>query len=270
VGHLLLYSLLYVAWRRLAGRPPRSWPAPGHRTILAFAVGLIVVTWVIRWWYSVDEWVPLLWIVPVEPARLPQYLGLFAVGAAAYRGDWLRTLPSGTGRWWLGVGLAAAAGMVAVQTLAPAGWRYNELADGGAGWQSSVRSTLEGFIGVGLAVGVPVVVRDLVRRPLRLVSALAVTSYAAYILHVYLVVPIQYALTSPALSPFVKFGIVAVLGVVFSFGAAHLSRRVPGVRRLLGTAVTGRGASGQTSACVARTPDSPGTGPAAAAPPSRP
>lgn len=34
--------------------------------------------------------------------------------------------------------------MVAVQMLAPDGWRFNEMADGGLAWQSAVRSTLEG------------------------------------------------------------------------------------------------------------------------------
>jgi glucans biosynthesis protein C len=154
----------------------------------------------------------------------------------AYRGDWLRKLPSGVGRLWLGVGLLAALCMVAVQMLAPDSWRYNEFANGGLAWQSLVRSTVEGLICVGLAVGVTVLVRDLIHRPLRLVSGLAATSYAAYILHVYIVVPLQVSITGVHASPFLKFGFVAVLAVLLSFGAAHLSRRVPGIRRLLGTA----------------------------------
>ena len=136
------------------------------------------------------------------------------------------------------MGLVASLCMVAVQMLAPDSWRYNELANGGLGWQSLVRSTLEGLVCVGLAVGLLVVVRDMVHRPLRLVSAMADTSYAAYILHPYIVVPLQVAITGPDVSPFLKFGVVAVLAVVLSFGAAHLSRSVPGLRRLLGTAPT--------------------------------
>jgi peptidoglycan/LPS O-acetylase OafA/YrhL len=99
-----------------------------------------------------------------------------------------------------------------------------------------VRSTLEGLVCVGLAVGVLVVVRDTVHRPLRRVSAMAATSYAAYILHLYIVVPLQAAITGPDLSPFLKFGVVAALAVLLSFGAAHTSRSVPGLHRLLGTA----------------------------------
>jgi surface polysaccharide O-acyltransferase-like enzyme len=235
LGHLMLYSAAYVTWRRFSGRAPHSWPTPGHRSILAFTLGLIGVTWVLRWWYPVDEWVPLLGVVPAEPARLPQYVSLFVLGAMAYRGDWLRRLPSGVGRTWLSVGLAASLCMVAVQMLAPDSSRYNQLANGGLGWPSVVRSGLEGLVCAGLAVGVLVVVRDLVHRPLRLVSAMAATSYAAYILHMSIVVPIQAAIAEPDVSPFLKFSVVAVLAVLLSFGAAHLSGRVPGIRRLLGT-----------------------------------
>ncbi|MGB8379966.1 MAG: hypothetical protein WCG47_01740 [Dermatophilaceae bacterium] len=98
--------------------------------------------------------------------------------------------------------------MVAVQMLAPDGWRFNEMADGGLAWQSAVRSTLEGLVCVGFAVG----------------------------LHLYIVVPMQVAMTGPDGSPFLKFGVVAVLSVLLSFGAARLSRRVPGIRRVLGAA----------------------------------
>jgi hypothetical protein len=235
VGHLLLYSAAYVIWRRFAGHPHRVWATPGHRTILAFTAGLVTVSWIVRWWYAIDDWVPLLGIVPVEPAHLPQYASLFVLGVMAYRSDWLQALPTRVGRRWLAVGLSASLAMVAMQTLAPHGWHYNTLADGGLGWQSAVRSTLEGLICVGLAVGLPVVLRDLTHRPLPLVSAAAMTSYAAYILHVYILVPLQASITGLDLSPFLKFGFVAGLGLLLSFGAARLSGRVPGVRRLLGT-----------------------------------
>jgi glucans biosynthesis protein C len=194
LGHLPLYSAIYIAWRRFAG-PPRSWPTLGHRSILAFSLGLIAVTWVVRRWYSVDELVPMLWVVP--PSRP-------ACRSTSACSSWARWRTGATGYatpqrsgqgMWLFAGMVASAGMAAIQMLAPADWRYNELANGGVGWQSLVRSTLEGLICVGLAVGVPVVIRYLVHRSLRLVSAMAATSYAAYILHLYIVVPIQVAIT---------------------------------------------------------------------------
>jgi transposase len=65
------------------------------------------------------EWVPLLGVVAAEPAHLPQYVVLFAVGVAAYRGDWLRRLPVRLGAFWLGVGMTAAAMMYLLQGEPP-------------------------------------------------------------------------------------------------------------------------------------------------------
>ena len=87
LGHLLLYSLGYAMWRGVVDRRPndprRTWSMPSHTGITAFIVGLALVTWVVRWWYPIDVWVPLLFVVAAEPAHLPQYVGLFVVGALA-------------------------------------------------------------------------------------------------------------------------------------------------------------------------------------------
>ena len=189
----------------------------------------------VRWWYSVDEWVPLLWVLPAEPAHLPQYVSLFALGVMANRVTGCADCAAGWAVHGSGIGFVASLCMAAVEKLAPdAG--VNGKAGGGLGWRSAVRSTLEGLVCVGFAVGLLVVVRDRVRRPLRRASAMAATRYGAYILHLYIVVPMQVAMTGPDVSPFLKFGVVAVLSVLLLFGAARLTRRMPGIRRVLGAA----------------------------------
>ncbi|HLK39036.1 MAG TPA: acyltransferase family protein [Polyangiaceae bacterium] len=88
LGHLLLYSAAYAAWRRIAPRqdPSKPLPVPGHALILAFAAALALVTFVVRLRYPVDRWEPLFWLLAAEPAHLPQYVSLFAVGPLATRG----------------------------------------------------------------------------------------------------------------------------------------------------------------------------------------
>jgi hypothetical protein len=120
LGHLLLYSAVYVAWRQVADRSERSrraWPLPNHAAIAAFVVCLALITWIVRLWYLVDEWVPLLFVFSAEPANLPQYVSLFVLGAVAYRGDWLRRMPTRVGAVWLGVGLLAATSVFTLQAL---------------------------------------------------------------------------------------------------------------------------------------------------------
>ena len=150
LGHLLLYSGIYVAWRLAAGsRPRRTWAPPGHAAIVGFVVALALLTWIVRLWYPVDKWVPLLYVLAGEPAKMPQYISLFAVGVMAYRGDWLRRMPTKAGMIWLGVGLLAAAGIFVLQALG----QWNLLGSGGLNWPSLVRSTWEAVICVGLSGG---------------------------------------------------------------------------------------------------------------------
>ena len=65
---------VYVAWRkiaRLVGRSRRTWPLPNQAPIAGFVVALALVTWVVRIRYPVGKWVPLLFVLPAEPATCP-------------------------------------------------------------------------------------------------------------------------------------------------------------------------------------------------------
>jgi surface polysaccharide O-acyltransferase-like enzyme len=200
---------------------------------VAFVLALALVSWIVRFWYPVDKWVPLLFVMPAEPAHLPQYVSLFALGVMAYRGDWLRRMPTGAGMTWLAVGLIAAAGVFTVEALG----RWNDvIASGGPNWPSLVRSTWEAVICAGLAVGLTTLLRNVFHRTRRLLASMAATSYAAYILHVYVVVALQAAAEGLEVPAMVKFALVAFLGVVLAFGIGHVSRRMPGARVILGTA----------------------------------
>lgn len=199
-----------------------------------YIVALSLLTWVIRWEYAVDEWVPLLVLLPAEPAKMAQYVSLFAVGVLAYRGDWLRRLPRRVGYPWLAVGLIAAAAVYVLHAVAPQRWTA-VMTVGGLNGGSLLRSTWEALICTGLAAGLVVLFRDVVRRPGPLLAAVAAASYAAYIVHVYLLVGVQAAVADLPAPAFTKFAVVSIIGVMLCFGVGHLSRHVPGLRVILGT-----------------------------------
>jgi surface polysaccharide O-acyltransferase-like enzyme len=238
LGHLLLYSGAYVAWRWAAERrgagPRESSPPPGHVALSAFVAGLALLTWVVRGWYAIDEWVPLLFVVAAEPAHLPQYAGLFLLGAVAYRGDWLSRLPTKLGTIWLSIGLAASIGIFAARLLFPDRWA-DAIAVGGFNGPSLLYSTWEALVCVGLCVGLTVLAREVFRRANPLLAAMSAASYAAYIVHLLLVVSLQFAVVGLDLPPLVKFGLVTAFGVLLSFGVGHLSQWIPGARVVLGT-----------------------------------
>src|SRR5262249_32468429 len=80
VAHLSLYCFAYTAWRQIPERSKdsvRKLPLPSHAVIASFIVALALSTWLVRIWYPIDKWVPFLWVMPAEPAHLPQYMAFF-------------------------------------------------------------------------------------------------------------------------------------------------------------------------------------------------
>jgi surface polysaccharide O-acyltransferase-like enzyme len=238
VADLLLYSAAYAAWRHLGtAKLPAPRPSlPGHAVIAVFIVALALVTFIVRIRYPVDKWVPLLWIMPAEPAHLPQYVALFVAGIVAYRGDWFRNMPVRAGLLWLAIGLIASAAIYLA--YATGSWR-GLMAQGGFSSASLWRSILETIIAVSLCIGLIVAFREMCFRSSRLRTLLAAASFGAYILHPAIVVALQAAILSVALPAFAKFALVSVLGIMLAFGAAHLGGKVPGLRAVLGAAGLG-------------------------------
>jgi len=239
--HLLVYSLGYALWRQVVRRDTSSedseLPVPTHLTILLFVVALTLVTWIVRIWFPIDRWVPLFFVIPAEAAHLPQYVGLFAVGTLAYRGDWLRKLPTVTGFIWLWIGMMAAVARYVVRysdDLTGTHFLDAFTTNSGLNWRSLVWSGWEAFICVGLCVGLLVLFREWCNRPQgKLLSAMAGASYGAYIIHLLVVMGVQAALHTVNLPPFIKFLLVTLFGTAISFGIAHLARQLPGVKKVL-------------------------------------
>ena len=59
------------------------------------------------------------------------------------------------------------------------------------------------------------------------------TQYAAYILHVPVVLGVQALLLPVALQPLVKFAIATAVSSALSFGIGYALKRIPGVKQVL-------------------------------------
>jgi glucans biosynthesis protein C len=222
IAHLLVYAVLYAAWRGLRIPQPQV-PVPGHRAILGYALLLAGVTAMVRAaGFPIDRWVTVAGIIPVEVAHLPQYASLFVIGLLAARGRWLSDLPTLTGMLWLvaGVALSAARYLYAITVARapdPMLWCI---------WES--------FICVGLCAGLPVLFREHLSAPGRVLRAMAPNAFGAYVVHVMpVVVGLQFALAQISLDPLAKFALVTLMGVPLSFLLSAGLRRVPGIRSVL-------------------------------------
>ena len=236
VAHLLMYAIGYSLWRSLTKRRIPAFKSnlsvPTHQAILAYTLGLAIITAVVRIWYPIDRWKDLLFVVPAEIAHLPQYLSLFIVGIVAYRRDWFRRLSTNTGMIWLWIGTIAAVARYAYSLV---GRRFlpSITAGGGPNWRSLVSSTWEAFICVGLCVGLLVLFRDSFNKRGKFLSILSDGSYTVYIIHLFVVIGLQFGLVGSTLPPFVKFTLVTLIGVPLCFALSYLIKKLPFTKKIL-------------------------------------
>lgn len=236
IQNLLAYSLLYVLCRWMAGVVLRGrtgaaagWlsRAPGHGGLVLFTVAIAVAAFLVRIRYPLDTWVPLLGFIQAEPARIGQYTAFFAAGVLAHRHDWVSQLSRRTGYIWLAVGVTLAAGLFVTGVDTPF------FAGGGMSWASACWTLVETFMGVGLCVGLLTVFRERFAGRNRLTRSLSGDSYTIYLIHLPIVVALQFLLSHARLPVLVTFAMVAVLGIAASAVAAHLIRGLPVLRKVL-------------------------------------
>lgn len=198
---------------------------PKHRSILTYLIALAIVTFAVRIQYPIDTWKGALWIIPTEIAHLPQYLSLFVIGVMAYRHDWFRRMPTERGFIWLGIGLGAAFMRYVYALMGRQLFSTRLLAGGGWNWRSLVWSTWEATICVGLCVGLLVLFRERVNTQRKLGKLLSDSAYTVYLIHILIIIAIQFLVAPVAIAPLLKFFLVTLVGIPLCFLSSHYLRK---------------------------------------------
>jgi hypothetical protein len=93
VEALLIFSVVHALWWRLSNRPAQrvgsDGAAPGNLAIVVFALGVGLITFVVR------IWLPVGWCfapLSFQFRHFPQYIALFIVGTIAYQRGWLSVI----------------------------------------------------------------------------------------------------------------------------------------------------------------------------------
>jgi glucan biosynthesis protein C len=236
VEALLVFSIAYALVRLFtkAGRaredaPPV--PVPSSRSIALFALFLGLVTFVVRIWAPMGWWWEPL---HQEPAHFPQYIGFFIVGVVAYRHTWFTRISAAQVRLWRWIALALVPlfPVLAVAAGALSG-EMDPAVNGGFTWLSLAYSLWEGFMGTAMVIVVLVWCRDRFDRQGRMLRSMSAASYAVYVLHPLLIVPLALALSGIRLDLSLKFVLVAPLAVALCFLVGHVIRKLPVVRSIL-------------------------------------
>jgi hypothetical protein len=223
---LLIYSLVYAAWRWWRGGVARgdlvalsdaNAPLSG-RVLVALAAGISVATVLVR---------------PVFPAasgqigqshlwQWPQFVPMFALGIVAAERGWLEPVPDRIRR---GCGFAALGGLVAfllvAAAMAAAGVDGGVLFDPGLHWPALALAVIEGPLAVGTSVWLlGTAQRRLDRPPGPLGRAMARSAYGAFLVQGVVLIGLMIALRPIGVPAEVKAFVVAGLGVAGSFALA--------------------------------------------------
>lgn len=229
---LLLFAFLYVLWRHIKPSTPVHAEGEGIRngSIALFAVGLGLITFVVRIWLPVGWW--------LEPphfqlAHFPQYIALYILGIIAYQRNWFSELTSRQGRFWLWVTIGL---IILFPILFVAGGALQGNLDpfiGGWHWQSLVYSVWEEMMCLAVVVTLLVWYRNRFNNQGKLGKAMSGAAYGTYIVHAPVITLLALALSGLNIDLTLKFVLVAPVAVAASFLAGYLIKKLPVARDIL-------------------------------------
>lgn len=189
-------------------------------TLLLTTVLMSVGSYFIRSVSPQNNWI--VWgAFKFEPAHYLQYIIMFALGALAGRCNSFEKITQKNGLAALIIGLALCAG--------------NYLRAGGA-WDGFVWhwfGIYESFLCVFLCIGLVWLFGKFCNWNNGFWKWCSAQAFGAYVVHLPLLLIIEFALDKVWVGAFGKFALVTVLAIAVSFGLTWLLRLIPGVKKVL-------------------------------------
>jgi peptidoglycan/LPS O-acetylase OafA/YrhL len=231
---LLIFSLVYCAWRAIFGphvadstRPIKPVPAPLWWSLSALATGAAAL--------AIRQFVPVGQnVFGLQLAYFAGYIALFALGIAAWRYDWLQQLTWRNARPGI-VALCIAwpslpIGIAVARAHAASG---SSNFAGGFSWTAAMYALWEPFVAWGLIAAWLLVFRQRMNGPSTFWEWLGRRAYAVYIIHPPVLVGIALLLHGWVAPALLKFGVVGALACAATWLIADPLVRLPGVRSVV-------------------------------------
>ena len=168
-----------------------------------------------------DNWIWLLGIIHIEPAHYLQYIMMFVLGIISYRYQWFDRIKNSTGLCALVIGIALMIG--------------NLLRDNGP-WNDFVTEWFgiyESLFCVFFCFGLLWFIGKYANHTNHFLNWCAQQSYGAYVIHLFVLLGIQYATDQVQAVGIIKFLFIGTLTTILSFYLTSLIRKIPGVKRVI-------------------------------------
>lgn len=225
---LLVFSAAYAAYWLVKRPSPKAKLAfPGTKNIVAFAVVMALISFAVRIWMPVNYWMPLGLF---EPFHITEYVMMFTAGIVAYREGWIDAIPEATAKLWSRVAIL----MVPILLVIGAATDSGQFS-GGLTIASLLGSFWEAFMCVSMCIALLALFKNRFNVQGTFAKALANNAFTVYLIHLPIVIFLQYLLTGIPIEPLVKFVMVGTAGVILSFAISHyVMRRLPYAKEILG------------------------------------
>jgi glucans biosynthesis protein C len=232
---LLMFSAGYTLWRLATRTTNMEWTrhlkTPGKKEILGFGVLVAVLMFVVGLKSPINNSWEALGIFTLMIIFFVQYILFFIAGILAKRNDWLSKLEGKDLRFWAWLTLGL---LVTVPVMMMVGGADGEIDRflGGPYWQSAAFMLWIGWFSVSISMTLILWLRDR-KQPGRVMTFAGPNSYAVFLIHPLILVPVSIAFSFVPLFPLLKFAIVLPLVIVLCFIVAEGLRHIPGVRAVL-------------------------------------
>jgi peptidoglycan/LPS O-acetylase OafA/YrhL len=230
---LLIFSMIYCAWRAVAGAPlagakRTSRPFPPTLTLLSTALATGLAALLIRQASPVG-----VTYAGFQFAYFAPYVVLFAAGIAAWRYDWLRQLEwkNGRGIIWIAILVWPLMSIAGVVTNVLYGGKANYIT--GFSWPAVLYAMWEPLVAWGFIAGWLLLARKWMNQPSTFWSWISRRAYTVYIIHPPVLVGVSLLLHGWAAPALVKFVVTGTLACGASWLFADPLVRLPGLRRVV-------------------------------------
>jgi peptidoglycan/LPS O-acetylase OafA/YrhL len=225
---LLIFSAIYVAYwlvKHPSSKVKRAFPR--NASIVAFALVMGIITFFVGIWSPENNWVTLGLF---EPYHLTQYAMLFATGIVAYWEGWIDAIPKATAKLWSRVAV-----LMVILLIFIGGLTNSSEFSGGLNVASLLGSVWEAFMCVSMCIALLALFKNRFNSQGPIAKALADNSFTVYLIHIPIIVFLQYLLIGVQIDSLFKFAIVGALGVPLAFAISHyVIRRLPYAKNVLG------------------------------------
>lgn len=228
VEALLIFTIIYVLYKKLVNRTGSTHRFPSNRTLVITAILLGIVAFAVRLIYPVGTG-----ILGLQFGYFPSYILLFYIGIVAYRNHWLESITPAILKVWKRITLIAIP-VFPVGLILTGALNGPLKVNGGINSQAILYAMWEPFVCIGMCLLLLSLFKQKYNQMPNLFKWLSDNAFTVYILHPPVIVSWSLLLHQLAIPAIGKFVIVSILSLAASFALAHVVRLIPYTRRVLG------------------------------------